>query len=140
MTDTQAKPVLTTIPEGRLAIIPMKSTTEIGKKVDYYLVQWRKERVAAGQASDDNGYCRDSFIVEANTPRFGTGEAKGEIKTSIRGDDLYILVDVMNYSVTYKMNGFENVMSPDDHFQDLKRVIAAAGKKARRVSVIMPYL
>ena len=140
MTDTQAKPVLTTIPEGRLAIIPMKSTTEIGKKVDNYLVQWRKERVAAGQASDDNGYCRDSFIVEANTPRFGTGEAKGEIKTSIRGDDLYILVDVMNYSVTYKMNGFENVMSPDDHFQDLKRVIAAAGKKARRVSVIMPYL
>lgn len=140
MTDTQAKPVLTTIPEGRLAIIPMKSTTEIGKKVDNYLVQWRKERVTAGQASDDNGYCRDSFIVEANTPRFGTGEAKGEIKTSIRGDDLYILVDVMNYSVTYKMNGFENVMSPDDHFQDLKRVIAAAGKKARRVSVIMPYL
>ena len=98
MTDTQAKPVLTTIPEGRLAIIPMKSTTEIGKKVDNYLVQWRKERVAAGQASDDNGYCRDSFIVEANTPRFGTGEGKGMINESVRGSDLYVMVDVTNPS------------------------------------------
>lgn len=128
------------IPEGRLAIIPLKSTKTIGEKVNNYLVDWRRKRVGLGYNTADNGYSRDTFILEADTPRFGSGEGKGTIRDSVRGDDIYIMVDVMNYSITYKMNGFENVMSPDDHFADLKRVIAAAGKKARRVNVIMPYL
>lgn len=128
------------IPKGRLAIIPLKSTKTIGEKVNNYLVDWRRKRVELGYNTADNGYSRDTFILEADTPRFGSGEGKGTIRDSVRGDDIYIMVDVMNYSITYKMNGFENVMSPDDHFADLKRVIAAAGKKARRVNVIMPYL
>ncbi|MDO4621310.1 MAG: ribose-phosphate pyrophosphokinase, partial [Lachnospiraceae bacterium] len=110
------------------------------KKVDDYLVQWSKERVEAGEASADNGYSRDSFIIEAKAPRFGSGEAKGQISQSVRGVDLYLMVDVMNYSLTYKMSGYENAMSPDDHFQDLKRIIAAACNKSRRINVIMPYL
>ncbi len=138
--DTQLKPVLDTTPEARLGIIAMKSTLDIGRKVNDFLVEWRKDRVAQGIASPDNGYVRDSFLIEADTPRFGSGEAKGVIRESIRGDDLYILVDVMNYSVTYRMSGFENVMGPDDHFQDLKRIIGAAGHKAHRITVIMPYL
>ena len=138
--DTSLKPEMNTIPEGRLAIIPLKSTEEIGRKVDAFLVKWRKERVEAGLISGDNGYLRDSYIVRAENPRFGSGEAKGTIRQSVRGDDLYLMVDVMNYSLTYQMNGFENIMSPDDHFQDLKRVIAAAAHKCRRVNVIMPYL
>ena len=138
--DTQAKQVMDTIPEGRLAIIPLKSMAEIGKKVDDYLVQWRSSRVAEGNVPCSDGYMKESFIVEADVPRFGSGEAKGTIRKSVRGDDVYFMVDVMNYSITYKMAGFENVMSPDDHFQDLKRVISAAGRKPRRINVIMPYL
>ena len=138
--DTGGRSALNTIPEGRLAIIPLKSPAEIGRKVDEFLVQWRRDRVLHGVISGENGYVRDSFIVRADTPRFGSGEAKGTIRSSVRGDDLYLMVDVMNYSLTYQLNGFENIMSPDDHFQDLKRVIAAAAKKARRVNVIMPYL
>ena len=136
--DTQAKPVLDTTPEGRLAIVPLKSTMEIGRKIDEYLVEWRKKRVMKGIVSSANGYVRDSFILNAETPRFGSGEAKGHIE-SVRGDDLYLLVDVMNYSITYRLAGYENVMSPDDHYADLKRVIGAAGKKAHRINVIMPY-
>ncbi|MDO5702053.1 MAG: ribose-phosphate pyrophosphokinase, partial [Lachnospiraceae bacterium] len=138
--DTQEKPILNTIPEGRLALIALRSMEEIGKKVDSYLSEWRRDRVLKGQVSNSNGYFRDSYLVRADTPRFGSGEAKGSIRESVRGDDLYIMVDVMNYSLTYKMAGFDNIMSPDDHFQDLKRVIAAACRKARRVNVIMPYL
>ena len=138
--DTQAKPVLDTTPEGRLAIIPLNSMAEIGRKVDEYLVEWRRQRVQLGDALDVDGYVQDSYIIEANVPRFGSGEAKGSIRKSVRGDDVYFMVDVMNYSLTYKMSGFENVMSPDDHFQDLKRVISAAGRKPRRINVIMPYL
>ena len=139
-TDTQARPVLSTSPDGRLGIIPLKSTQEIGRKINDHLVSWRKARVANGDVPGENGYSRDSFIVTADTPRFGSGEGKGTIKETVRGDDLYILVDVCNYSLTYKMCGFDNIMSPDDHFQDLKRVIAAAGGKAHRINVIMPYL
>jgi len=139
--DTQERPVLDTIPEGRLALIPLKSMENIGRKVDEYLVEWRTRRVIGGEVKNSgNGYVRDSFILKADTPRFGSGEGKGLIRESVRGDDLYIMVDVMNYSITYGMAGYENVMSPDDHFQDLKRVIAAACRKARRINVIMPYL
>ena len=138
--DTQEKPVLDTTPEGRLAIVPMSSTMEIGKKVDDYLVEWRKERVRDGIVRNENGYVRDSFILRAGTPRFSSGEAKGTLYESVRGEDLYILVDVMNYSITYQLSAYTNVMSPDDHFADLKRIIGAAGKKAHRINVIMPYL
>ncbi len=138
--DTQDKPITQETPEWRLGIVPLASMKEIGDKVNNFLVTWRKERVAKGEASPEHGYARDSFIIEASTPRFGSGEAKGSIKQSIRGDDLYLLVDVCNYSIKYKINRFDNVMSPDDHFQDLKRVIGAIGTKAHRINVIMPYL
>ena len=138
--DTQAKPVLKTSPDGRLAIIPLKSTEAVGAKINDYLVKWRKDRVKEGLVPNDNGYSRSSFLIEAATPRFGSGEGKGTIKESVRGDDLYVLVDVCNHSLTYRLAAYENIMSPDDHFQDLKRVIAAAGKKAHRINVIMPYL
>lgn len=128
------------VPEWRLGIVPLKSTEAIGKKVDDYLVAWRKERVAAHSASPAHGYARDTFIIKAETPRFGSGEGKGTLKESVRGNDLYLLVDVCNYSITYRINQFDNVMSPDDHFQDLKRVIGAIGTKAHRINVIMPYL
>ena len=81
-----------------------------------------------------------SYILKSQTPRFGSGEGKGVINESVRGDDIYILVDVCNYSLTYSLFGHENHMSPDDHFQDLKRIIAAIGGKARRINVIMPFL
>ena len=132
---------LETIPAGALGLIPLASCREIGEKVDKYLVKWRYTREHEHQ---DNiafkGYQRDSYLIRANTPRFGTGEAKGTISESIRGYDLFILVDVTNYSLTYSVSGHENHMSPDDHYQDLKRVIAAAGGKARRITVIMPFL
>ena len=86
------------------------------------------------------GYLRDSYIIDASCPRFGSGEAKGMIHESVRGYDLYIMTDVTNYSLTYKLCGHENHMSPDDHYQDLKRMIAAANGKARRITVIMPFL
>lgn len=139
-TDTQEKPVLNSSPDGRLGIIPLLSTMEIGRKINDHLVGWRKQRVEDGLVSGANGYVRDSFIITASTPRFGSGEGKGSIRETVRGDDLYILVDVCNYNVTYNIAGFENVMSPDDHYQDLKRVIAAACGKAHRINVIMPYL
>ena len=139
-TDTQEKPVLNSSPDGRLGIIPLLSTMEIGRKINDHLVGWRKQRVEDGLVSGTNGYVRDSFIITASTPRFGSGEGKGSIRETVRGDDLYILVDVCNYNVTYNIAGFENVMSPDDHYQDLKRVIAAACGKAHRINVIMPFL
>lgn len=130
-----------TIPVGPLGLIPLKSCEDLGKKVDDYLVDWRKERDSEHKATIAfAGYQRDSYIIGANTPRFGTGEAKGELLESIRGDDIYIMVDVCNYNLTYSLCGMQNHMSPDDHFQDLKRVIAAVGGKARRINVIMPFL
>lgn len=130
-----------TIPVGPLGLVPLKSCEELGRKVNEYLVDWRKERESEHKTTIAfAGYQRDSYIIGAKTPRFGTGEAKGELEESVRGDDLYIMVDVCNYSLTYSLDGFQNHMSPDDHFQDLKRVIAAVGGKARRINVIMPFL
>ncbi len=132
---------LETIPVGSLGIIPLESCKTLGEKIDAYLVKWRHERNHADAATAAfEGYQRDSYIIQAATPRFGSGEAKGIIKESVRGDDLYILVDVCNYSMTYSLYGNINHMSPDDHFQDLKRVIAAVGGKAKRITVIMPFL
>ncbi|MGI6012262.1 MAG: ribose-phosphate pyrophosphokinase [Ruminococcus sp.] len=132
---------LESLPVGRLGIIAMDSFAETGKKVDQYLVKWRKERNHDEKASIAfEGYERDTYLINSAVPRFGSGEAKGIIKESVRGDDIYILVDVCNHSLTYKLSGYTNRMSPDDHFQDLKRVIAAVGGKARRINVIMPFL
>ena len=115
-------------PYGDLALISMKGCEDIASKVDYYLKNWRE--------ADEN----DTFIVQPHCPRFGTGEAKAVLKHTARGIDAYILCDCFNYSVEYKMYGKTVPMSPDDHFQDLKRVIAALGGKARRITVIMPML
>ena len=133
--------IIETIPVGPLGLIPLKSCTGLGKRVDDYLVEWRRERESEHKSTIAfSGYQRDSYILEANTPRFGSGEGKGTIEESVRGDDLYIMVDVCNYNMTYSMNGLKNHMSPDDHYQDLKRVIAAVGGKGRRINVIMPFL
>lgn len=130
-----------TIPVGTLGIIALESSKDMGKKVDDYITSWRKERVALpGAVNNIAGYARDSYLVDAVCPRFGSGEGKGLIKESVRGDDLYLLVDVCNYSLTYKLFGQINHMSPDDHYSDLKRIIAAVGGKARRITVIMPFL
>ena len=130
-----------TIPVGPLGLIPMSNCTELGEKVNAHLVEWRNSRENEHQSAIAfNGYQRDSYIIDAKVPRFGSGEAKGVINESVRGDDLYIITDVCNYSLTYSLCGHVNHMSPDDHFQDLKRIIAAVGGKARRINVIMPFL
>ena len=129
-----------TIPVGPLGLIPLKSCTELGAKVNDYLVDWRRERESEHKSTIAfSGYQRESYIIGASTPRFGTGEAKGTLSESVRGDDLYIMVDVCNYSLTYSLCGMTNHMSPDDHFQDLKRIIGAC-TNAHRVNVIMPFL
>jgi len=113
---------------GELAVIGMRGCEKFVDQVDAYLCDWRKSEG------------KSTFICQADCPRFGSGEAKGLLHESMRGRDLYIISDCFNYGVTYKMQGMTVPMSPDDHFQDLKRVIAAVGGKARRISVIMPML
>lgn len=141
MPKREEKRNLETIPVGSLGIIPLEGCKTLGEKVDYYLVKWRAERESEHKDSlAFTGYQRDSYILDAQVPRFGSGEAKGIIKQSVRGNDLYILVDVANYSLTYSLCGHPNHMSPDDHYQDLKRIIAAVGGRARRITVIMPFL
>ena len=132
---------LDNIPVGSLGIIPVDGCQEMGDKVNDYLVKWRKESL--NHHKEDllfHEYVKDNYIIDAQVPRFGSGEAKGVIKESIRGMDLYLMLDVCNYSLTYSLNGQVNHMSPDDHFQNLKRIIAAVGGKARRINVIMPFL
>ncbi|MBQ3035986.1 MAG: ribose-phosphate pyrophosphokinase [Lachnospiraceae bacterium] len=132
---------LETIPVGSLGLIPLESCRSLGEKVDQYLVKWRTERESEHKDSlAFAGYQRDTYILDTKVPRFGSGEAKGVINESVRGDDLYLMVDVCNHSLTYSLSGNKNRMSPDDHYQDLKRIIAAIGGKARRITVIMPFL
>ena len=132
---------LETIPDGSLGLIPLESCKELGLKVDQYLVGWRENRQHQHQSDPAfKDYRRDSYIISTTVPRFGTGEAKGVIKESVRGYDLYLMVDVTNYSLTYSVCGHENHMSPDDHYADLKRIIAAVGGKAKRITVIIPFL
>ena len=132
---------LDNIPIGALGIIALDGCQDMGKKVDDYIVKWRRED---GHVHKDDvvfsGYERDTYLINAKVPRFGSGEAKGIIGESVRGKDLYIMVDVCNYSLTYSLTGHTNHMSPDDHYQNLKRVIAAVGGKGRRINVIMPFL
>ena len=132
---------LENIPVGSLGMIPIDGCQELGGKVNDYLVKWRNEAVA--KTKDDvvfHDYQKETYIIDAKVPRFGSGEAKGIINESVRGKDIYLMVDVCNYSLTYSLSGHTNHMSPDDHFQNLKRVIAAIGGKARRINVIMPFL
>ncbi len=131
-----------TIPVGKLGIVALESSKTMGQKVSDYIVEWRKERanLEGAAVSTIADYSRDHYLLDTKCPRFGSGEAKGIIHESVRGDDLYILVDVCNYSLTYTVCGQTNHMSPDDHYQDLKRLIAAVGGKARRITVIMPFL
>lgn len=141
MANREEKRNLETIPVGSLGIISLEGCKLLGEKVDKYLVKWRAERESEHKGSlAFSGYQRDSYLLSAKVPRFGSGEAKGMILESVRGTDLYLLVDVLNYSMTYSLCGHENHMSPDDHYQDLKRIIAAVGGKARRITVIMPFL
>ena len=132
---------LDNIPAGPLGIIALDGCQIMGNKVNNYLVQWRKED--GPEYKNDivfSGYERDNYLIQAKVPRFGSGEGKGSLEESVRGRDIYLMVDVCNYNLTYKMNGRENHMSPDDHYQNLKRVIAAIGGKAKRINVIMPFL
>lgn len=133
--------ILDNIPIGALGIIALDGCQEMGKRVNDYLVKWRKED---GHIHKNDvvfsGYERDNYLINARVPRFGSGEAKGIISESVRGKDLYLMVDVCNYSLTYSLSGHTNHMSPDDHFQNLKRIIAAIGGKGRRLNVIMPFL
>ncbi len=132
---------LETIPVGSLGIIALEGCRPLGEKINRYLVKWRAERESEHKDSlAFSGYQRASYLLNTKVPRFGSGEAKGMILESVRGYDLYLLVDVCNYSLTYSLSGHENHMSPDDHYQDLKRIIAAVGGKARRITVIMPFL
>ena len=133
--------IIETIPVGPLAVIPLRSCMDLGKKVDEWLVSWRRERESEHKSSIlFSEYQKDTYILNARTPRFGSGEGKGEILETVRGDDLYVMVDVCNYSESYSLNGMKNHMSPDDHYQDLKRIIASASGKAKRINVIMPFL
>lgn len=117
---------------AKLGIIAMDSAKELGAEIDQYLVAWAKQNGVAVPG--------DSFLIEASCPRFSSGDAKGLIKSTVRGLDLYIIVDPGNYSCTYNYFGHQNAMSPDDHYQDLKRLIQAASGKAHRINVIMPLL
>ncbi len=138
---SQQSEFLETIPVGKLGILALKSCNDLGSKVNDYLVEWRNQRDNEHTSTIAfSGYQRDTFLINSSCHRFGTGEGKAVISESVRGYDLYIMVDVTNYSLKYTVCGHENHMSPDDHFQDLKRVIAAVGGKARRITVIMPYL
>lgn len=129
------------IPVAPIKIAALEGCRDLANDVDTCLVKFRKELVKHNSAGTAlSGYYESTYITDCACPRFGTGEAKGILGDSIRGTDLYIMVDVMNYNITYKVCGRINHMSPDNHFQDLKRIISAAMGKAHRVNVIMPFL
>lgn len=131
----------TALPIAPLKIAALDSCKELGQKVDRYIVQFRQDTLRESLDSPlFSSYHLDTYLVGCQCPRFGTGEAKGLIHESIRGKDLFVIVDVCNYSLTYTVNGHPNHMSPDDHYQDLKRIISAANGKAHRLNVIMPFL
>ena len=135
------EPLIQSIPVAPLKLASLEGCRTLADQVNNYLVSFRHESPTnVGQADSLQGYCADSYLLECECPRFGSGEGKGVLKESVRGCDLFIMVDVTNYSLTYRVNGYENHMSPDDHFQDLKRIIAAATGKAHRINVVMPFL
>ena len=125
-------------PFGRLSIIAMKGCEDIAARIDYYLKDWRRD--SNGVIYSNGSGPIGTFLISACCPRFGSGEAKGVINETVRGHDIFIISDVFNYGSNYKMYGMEVPMSPDDHYQDLKRIIAALNGKAKRITVIMPML
>lgn len=130
------------MPVAPLKIVALTSAEKMGRRINDYLVEFRKS-IHNDKVKNDpafHGYSESNYLVDVSTPRFGSGEAKAVFGESIRGKDLFLLVDVCNHSITYNMNGYTNHMSPDDHYQDLKRVIAACNGKAHRINVIMPFL
>lgn len=130
-----------TLPVAPLKIVAMESCRELGQKVNDYIVSFRENTVSEASVSSLYvNYRSNNYLVDCCCPRFGTGEAKGVLRETIRGTDLFIMTDVCNYSLTYSVSGHLNHMSPDDHFQDLKRIISAATGKAHRINVIMPFL
>lgn len=129
------------IPVAPLKIIALDSAHALGNKINEYLVDFRKPNDTINKKTSAlPGYCEDNYLLDMATPRFGSGEGKAIVNETIRGKDLYILVDVSNYSITYNMSGHINRKSPDDHYQDLKRVIAAVAGKSHRITIIMPFL
>lgn len=129
------------IPVAPLKIAATESAVMLADNINRYLVEFRKTvNNLAKKNPAFQGYAEDNYLVKASCPRFGSGEGKGVMGESVRGKDLFILVDVCNHSITYRMNGFTNHKSPDDHYQDLKRIISAATGKAHRINVIMPFL
>lgn len=132
---------LTQIPVGPLGIIALPGCEELAKKVDDYILSWRNQQQSEHKTSIAfNGYLRDTYILNASFHRFGTGEGKAVIHESVRGYDIYVIVDVFNYGVTHQLYGMDVPMTPDEHFADLKRAIAACAGKAERITVIMPML
>lgn len=141
MSDSRTSQFIERIPVGPLALMPLQSIAPLGQKVNEYLVSWREQRESEHKETIAfSGYQKANFIVPTRISRFGTGEAKGEILETVRGVDIYFMVDVMNYSMTYSIFGHVNHMSPDDHYADLKRLIAATTGKAKRINVIMPFM
>ena len=131
----------TTIPYGPLGIIALPGCEELAQKIDRYLVKWRAQKQSEHKNSlSFAGYERDTYIIDASFPRFGSGEGKGSLHESVRGYDIFIVCDMFNYGVTYKMRGKAHEKSPDDHYADLKRIVGAVEGKARRISVIMPII
>ena len=133
--------MLKTVPAGKLGIIPLRGCEAMAEAINQFIVNWRNnlsEALKKNLAFSD--YNKENYIVDAKIVRFGSGEAKAIINQSVRGDDLYIICDITNHSLTYSVCGQANHMSPDDHFQDLKRIIAATAGKAKRINVIMPFL
>ena len=129
------------LPVAPLKIAAMESCREMGQRVNDYIVSFRENTINEVTESPLYvNYKSNNYLVDCSCPRFGSGEAKGLLKETIRGTDLFIMTDVCNYSLTYKVNGHLNHMSPDDHYQDLKRIISAATGKAHRINVIMPFL
>ncbi len=132
------------LPVAPLKIAALESCRELAQKVNDHIVGFRRndiEELTRREADlHYRGYDVDSYLLKCSCPRFGTGEAKGIIKESVRGTDTFAMVDVTNYSITYSVTGYTNHMSPDDHFQDLKRILGACCATAHRVNVIMPFL
>ena len=131
---------LDSLPTGPLKIAALEGCRDFAKVVDKDLSEMRRKSPLAGLNFPLKGYIEDSYLVDFSCPRYGTGEGRGIINDSVRGADLYIMIDVLNYSITYKVCGEINHMSPDNHYEDLKRVISAANGKAKRITVIMPFL
>jgi len=138
VTQKRAPFSLLSFPVGPLGIIATEGSMDLANKVNKWLIDKRNQVIKT--SGDILGEIPSTYIIKSRCPRFGNGESKGVIDESIRGKDIFIIVDVANYSCKYNFMGLENAMSPDDHFQDLKRIISAIGGKAKRINVIMPFL